>query len=162
MARLVLSDASPLIGLSRVDGVPWLEALFGRVEVTAQVLAELEAGRELEAGIGKALEDGRLLPRPGGAPTAKPPPHLGPGEWSTLEAAKVHPGPSLVLMDDRLARREARSLGIPVVGTAALVGRAQTRGIIDSAREVFARLLQSDFRLSPAVLRAVLDRVESD
>ena len=31
MARIVLTNASPLIGLSLVDGLPWLAALFGEV-----------------------------------------------------------------------------------------------------------------------------------
>ena len=31
MARLVLADASPLIGLARVDGLRWLPPLFGTV-----------------------------------------------------------------------------------------------------------------------------------
>lgn len=45
MARLVLMDASQLIGLARVDGLIWLQRLFGQVwmpvEVRGEVLSEI-------------------------------------------------------------------------------------------------------------------------
>ena len=44
MARLVLTDASPLIGLARVDGLNWLGALFGVVWMPVEVRREVLAG----------------------------------------------------------------------------------------------------------------------
>ncbi len=44
MARIVLTDASPLIGLFLVDGIPWLQALFGSVTVPEEVLHEVVGG----------------------------------------------------------------------------------------------------------------------
>jgi hypothetical protein len=38
MARLVLSDASPLIALSRVNGLAWLPGLFGTVSMPPEVI----------------------------------------------------------------------------------------------------------------------------
>jgi len=37
---------------------------------------------------------------------------------------------------------------------------AQVKGLIASARDAFASLLRSDFRISPAVIRAVLSQLE--
>ncbi len=162
MARLVLADTSPLIGLSRIGGVFWLEVFFHRVEITPTVLQELKASDGPESEIREALASGWLATRPSTSANEPTPPHLGPGEWSTLQAAKHSSGASLILMDDRLARREARSLDLEVTGTAALIGMAQTRGLIDSARDIFARLIRSDFRISPAVLREVLARIDRD
>ena len=52
MARYVISDASPLIGLAIVDGLAWLPALFGPVwippSVQREVLPGLNAQGELE------------------------------------------------------------------------------------------------------------------
>ncbi|MBK8118823.1 MAG: DUF3368 domain-containing protein [Sulfuritalea sp.] len=43
MARgILLTDASPLIGLARVDGLPWLKALFGEDWMTVEVRHEYE------------------------------------------------------------------------------------------------------------------------
>jgi predicted nucleic acid-binding protein len=166
MARLVLSDASPLVGLARVDGVPWLRALFGVVSVTRQVEMELGGRATLEPAIAEAMNDGwlRVLDRPvhdreasGGPADGVRPPHLGDGEWSTILAAKNHHGPALILLDDRLARREAGAMGLQVAGTAAVIVMANRRGLLSSPAAVFERLLQSDIRISPQVIRSALE-----
>ncbi|MFM1855177.1 MAG: hypothetical protein RLZ83_486 [Pseudomonadota bacterium] len=63
MARQVLTDASPLIGLCHVDGLPWLHALFGTVAVPEEVFAEV-VGRGFagEQAILRANEAGWLQP----------------------------------------------------------------------------------------------------
>ncbi|MYA09547.1 MAG: DUF3368 domain-containing protein [Holophagales bacterium] len=155
MALLVLTDASPLVGLSRIGGVDWLRELFGTVELTSAVREEVERG-QVEPAIAAALDQGWLRTRPG-EPLGDRPSHLGLGEWSTIVAAREHTGPVLVLLDDRLARREARAAGLNVAGTAAIVGLARRRGLIESARDVFERLLHSDFRIAPEIVRAVLE-----
>ena len=155
MARLVLTDASPLVGLSRIGGVDWLREFFGTVEMTWAVREELERGH-LEPAIASALDQGWLRTRPS-EPLGDCPSHLGLGEWSTIVAASEHPDPVLVLLDERLGRREARTAGLEVAGTAAIVGLARRQGIIESARDVFEQLLRSDFRLAPDIVRAVLE-----
>ncbi|MEN8165709.1 MAG: DUF3368 domain-containing protein [Acidobacteriota bacterium] len=166
MARLVLSDASPLVGLARVDGVLWLRALFGVVCVTRQVEMELGGRAALESAIDEAMDDGwlRVLDRPvdnreasGDPADGVRPPHLGDGEWSTILAAKNHNGPALLLLDDRLARREAGVMGLQVAGTAAVIVMAHRRGLLTSPPTVFERLLQSDFRISAKVIRSALE-----
>jgi predicted nucleic acid-binding protein len=44
VAAIVIADASPLIALARVNGLIWLEALFGQVLVTEEVMAEVLSG----------------------------------------------------------------------------------------------------------------------
>ena len=44
MGRFVLSDATPLICLAQVDGLPWLSRLFGHAHLTRQVRDEVLAG----------------------------------------------------------------------------------------------------------------------
>ena len=43
-ANSLIADASPLIALARVNGLSWLEALFGQVLVTEEVMAEVLNG----------------------------------------------------------------------------------------------------------------------
>lgn len=45
MAAIVITDASPLIALARVNGPGWLQQLFSEVVVTEEVLAEVLTGR---------------------------------------------------------------------------------------------------------------------
>jgi predicted nucleic acid-binding protein len=67
--------------------------------------------------------------------------------------------PVLLLMDERAGRAVAQEQGLRFAGTAAVIGMTRARGLIDSAREVFARLHASDFRISAAVIETVLRRV---
>ena len=61
MAHQVLTDASPLIGLCHVDGLPWLHALFGTVVAPEEVFAEGgSAGFASEQAILRANEAGWL------------------------------------------------------------------------------------------------------
>ena len=53
----------------------------------------------------------------------------------------------------------AAELGITVAGTAAVIGMARKRGLITSARSRFEQLHNSDFRISAAVVQAVLREV---
>ncbi len=160
MARLVLTDASPLIGLSLVDGLPWLAALFGEVWMPEEVRSEVLSGSGFpgEQAIRGAMGRGwlRLWSQPLGE---LPLPDLDEGEAACIRIAMGHGGESLVLMDERAGRATALEMGLQVAGTAAVIGMAKTRGLVASARDVFAALHQSDFRISAEVIRTVLTRV---
>ena len=159
MARLVISDASPLIALARVEGLQWLDPLFGTVWIPSEVNAEIfpatitadqaELGRAVDRGWLKVWPE-RIIPREQL--------DLDAGERACIELAQTHPD-SLLLIDERAGRAHARALGLNLAGTAAVIGQARMRGIIPSARAVFERLHQSDFRIAPQVIRTVLTRV---
>lgn len=60
MARVVIADASPLIGLAIVEGLAWLPALFGEVWLPPAVRDEVLPHRQArgEAAIQTALDLG--------------------------------------------------------------------------------------------------------
>lgn len=160
MARLVLTDASPLIGLARVDGLPWLGALFGVVWMPPEVRREVLPLRGLpdEEAI-RAAEAAGWLKQTDPAPDGLVLPDLDEGEAACIRSALSSAGPCLLLMDERAGRAIAREHGLAVAGTAAVIGMAKTRGLIASAGEVFRRLQGSDFRISAQVIETVLRRV---
>ncbi|NNM66070.1 MAG: DUF3368 domain-containing protein [Burkholderiales bacterium] len=157
--RIVLIDASPVIGLARVDGLPWLGALFGTVwmppEVRGEVLAD--KGYAEEATIRDAERRGWLRAS-AQAPALPDLPDLDAGEAGCIRLALANGGPALLLMDERAGRAIAQEHGLSVAGTAAVIGMAKARQLIPSARAVFARLHDSDFRISAQVIEAVLRR----
>jgi predicted nucleic acid-binding protein len=160
MAGLVLSDASPLIALSRVNGLDWLEQLFGTVWLPQAVQGEVLSGQALsgEADIAAAISAGWLRVYPS-TPNTPEVPDLDEGEAACIRIALSEPGPMLLLMDERAGRALAEELGLKVTGTAAIVGMAKIRGLIGSAREVFTRLHAAEFRVAAVVIREILRRV---
>ena len=144
MAAIVIADASPLIALARVGGLSWLQQLFTEVMVTDVVFAEARTAGWLQT-IAIATTEPDL-------------PDLDEGEDSSIRLALSRNGPALLLIDERSGRAVAQELGLSVAGTAAVIGLARQRGLIPSARQVFAALHASDFRIAPAVIQAVLDR----
>lgn len=159
MAGIVIADASPLIALARVNGLDWLPSLFGEVMVTEEVLAEVLTGSypATEAPIRQALSAGWL--RVVAIETPEPAlPDLDEGEASSIRLALSRTEPALLLIDERSGRAVAQELGLNVAGTAAVIGLARQRGLIHSARQVFAALHASDFRIAPEVIQTVLDR----
>ena len=159
MARIVLTDASPLIGLSIVDGLNWLHTLFGEVWMPEEVKREVLPGTGFkgEEAIHRALDAGWLREWTQGV-EALHLPELDEGEAACLAIATAHNGDSLILMDERAGRAIAAELHLKVAGTAAIVGMAKARGLIPSARQVFETLHQSDFRISAQVIKTVLER----
>lgn len=160
MARLVLSDASPLVALGRIDGLGWLHALFGQIAVPPIVRSEiLECGEwPGQNSLRQAFAVGWLVVAESGADTPELP-DLDEGEAACIRCALHHGGPALILMDERAGRAVAMEHGLQVAGTAAVIGMAKQRGLIGSARAAFEALLLGDFRLSPEVIRTVLQRV---
>lgn len=164
MARkIVLADASPLIGLARVGGLPWLRKLYRTVSITKAVRGEATGARELPGAvaISAALKQGwiRVLRQGWSEPTL---PRLDTGEASTLRAAIALGAGTLVLLDDLEARREAQRLGIAITGTAGIVVEARQAGLIPAARPVFSRLVDEGFHLGDDLVRAVLAELGED
>jgi predicted nucleic acid-binding protein len=159
MAAIVIADASPLIALARVGGLSWLQQLFTEAMVTEVVLAEVLTGSypDTETTIRQALAAG-WLQTVAIATTDPELPDLDEGEASSIRLALSRNGPALLLIDERSGRAVAQELGLRVAGTAAVIGLARQRGLIPSARQLFAPLHASDFRIAPAVIQAVLDR----
>lgn len=160
MAGIVLSNASPLIALAQVDGLVWLNALFGEVWIPPEVEAEVVGDRGFagEQTITAALAAGWLSVA-AAVPLEPVLPDLDEGEAACIRLALAAKRPALLLIDERAGRAIAQEHGLRVAGTAAVIGMAKQRGLIPCARDVFARLHASDFRISADVITTVLARV---
>jgi predicted nucleic acid-binding protein len=160
MAGIVLTDASPLIGLARVDGLGWLRTLFENVWMPVEVRREVLAGTGPDV---KAIEvaeiAGILRVWPASSPDYPELPDLDEGESACIRIGLAYEGDALLLMDERAGRALAHESGLRIAGTAAVIGMAKSKGLMPSAREVFTRLHASDFRISASVIDTILHRV---
>ena len=160
MARVVLSDASPLIGLAIVDGLIWLPELFGDVWVPPSVHQVVLPGVSArgEAEIAAAVKRKAIRVWRKSVPDARVAlPELDEGETDCIRIALSNgASETLILMDERAGRAVATENGIRVVGTASVIGLAKKRGLITSAKARFEKLHASDFRISAVVIQTVL------
>lgn len=158
MAEAVIADAGPLIALGGIDRLNLLHDLFLEVCVPQAVWEECHAGSGLDSRrIAVARDRGWLQPCP------SPPIHdrrldnpaLGAGECAAMALA-LERSDSLLLMDDRLARRQAHRLGLRFIGTARVLWLAQQHGFLDSAEAAIRAMAERGYRISPELLRHML------
>src|SRR5947209_1017307 len=150
---------SPLVFLVRADLLEILREGTSEVIVPVAVLRELEAHGDDDPTVRviRNLDWIRAIVEPEIAPDIAAW-DLGPGEYAVLSMARLDPT-AWAVIDDGEARRCARSLGIPVIGTLGLVLLAKRTGRITLARPVVEELQASGMYLSDFVIQQVLERV---
>lgn len=160
MTRKVVIDSSPMIGLALVGGLDWLPRLFGEVFMPETVRQEVLPGRNApgESAIEHALCQNWIMVWPHPI-TPKLEIDLDAGETDCINIGLSDPDRVLLIMDERAGRAVANEKGLRVIGTAAVIGLAKKKDLIPSARDTFALLHNSDFRISAAVIKQVLQSV---
>ncbi len=161
MRSVVIADAGPLIALSRIDALGLLRGLFGQVLVTEAVRDEALPAADYpgKASIALAFDAGWLA-CPGPFETLWRPvnPGLGAGECSAIAAAVQMPG-CLLIIDDRAGRAEAKSHGVAIIGTAAIIGLAKLQGLIPAARPLLEQLQPAGYFIHRTIIETVLGDV---
>ncbi|MEQ1528760.1 MAG: DUF3368 domain-containing protein [Methylococcales bacterium] len=157
MARIVVIDSSPLIGLAIVDGLKWLPQMFGSVFLPMSVKQEVLPGKAArgEEAIAHAIAAGWLTVWPEPI-EARLEIDLDAGETDCINLGLSHLDDMLLIMDERAGRAVAKEKGLRVIGTAAIIGLAKKQGLIASAKETFEVLHTSDFRISATVINQIL------
>ena len=152
MARIVISDTSPLRYLVLIGQADILPALYAEVLIPEAVADELqhpstpEPVRRWMAHRPSWLQVIPLTARPASVSL----PELDPGEHDAILLA-LHLKANLVIMDDREGVEEARRLGIAVTGTLGVLDHAAEGGLIELATAI-ASLRRTNFRADPALL----------
>jgi predicted nucleic acid-binding protein len=138
---IVVSNASPLISLAKINLLRVLEQLFGTVFITEQVSAEATTAGSGAQEIAQErwiqtvpLTDPALLTQ------WRSQYRLGLGELSTILLAKERSS-DLAIIDERKARQVARSEGVAVVGTVGILEEAYRRKLITDLRAAYQNLL---------------------
>lgn len=160
MSGLVLVDAGPLIALSQVEALHLLRDLFDQISTSEQVCTEvLGAPHPGQDALRAATAQGWLRIHEVDLASWKA--HragIDPGEASIQHLATAHPG-SLLIVDDRAARLEASARGFEVIGTAAIVALAKSRGLITKAAPLLSAMRLAGYFLGDDVVAAILARL---
>jgi len=127
--REVVSNTSPLLYLHQLGNIDLLPALYSQVLVPASVVEELTAGHAAGHDVPNVadLPWARVVSSPTLALLALAT-DLGKGEAEAIAIA--HERNALLILDDGLARRHAKVVGVTFTGTLGVLIKAKTAGHI--------------------------------
>ena len=156
MRRKVIANSTPIIALSEIGLMEILKDLYGGVIIPNAVREEV------------TVKDARLLDGYGWVRhmaisniAAKElfTSALHDGEVEVMILAKEI-GADLVIIDDSVARRHAKHIGLTVTGTVGVLLRAKKSGIIEDVTTVLDDLIQNGFYISDTVYSEVISLAE--
>jgi predicted nucleic acid-binding protein len=152
-------NTSPLILLGKVEQIPLLGALAAQIAVPRAVIRELTAKPDGE----RAIQTLTALASAIIVDDEVPPANvlswdLGAGETQVISHAVVHAADRVVI-DDLEARRCAKTMGLAIIGTLGIVGRAKVAGLIDRAGPVIQRLRETGLYASDEIVQRLLREV---
>ena len=138
MHKVIISDTSCLIILSKIGKLELLRKVYGQIITTIDIATEF--GEPLpewvEIGTVKDKYKQQLLEM-----------QIDKGESSAIALALETPG-SIIILDDLKARKIADKLGLVFTGTIGVIIKAKLNGIIPSIKPVLEKIKRADFRLS--------------
>ncbi len=160
MPEVVISNTSPIFYLHRLRLLGLLQELYQKIIVPRAVVAELEAGRRQGEDVPeidsyewietRAIRSPQIL----GLST-----DFGSGEAEVLALA-LEESDSLVIIDEKLARKIARLRGLRVTGTAGVLLKAKQERHIRAVKPFLDRLQEIHFHLSDNVRTLILSKAE--
>lgn len=138
MPNAVISDASCLIILHKIGALEILRQIYGEVITTPEIESEVRF----------------LLPRWVVVKSAdqplQAPATIDIGEANAIALALEIPD-SILIIDDRAARKYAKRLGLHVTGTLGVIVKAKLDGVIPSIQPYVVEIRKTDFRFSSAI-----------
>lgn len=152
----IVVNTSPWIALSVCGQVPLLRKLYTNVYVPFSVKEELLAGGKQGIGVNELkecpwlkiekvidFEKVRLLYE------------LEQGEAEVIVLAKEKKIKK-VLIDEKVARLQARILGLDVIGTLGLLLKAKRKGLVSSIKPLIKKILDNDIWIKDEIVQGIL------
>lgn len=158
MHRVVISDSSCLILLSKIGRLDILKGLYQEIFIPEAVYEEVTAKKDTAESllqtsdwirVCKVIDRDRLEDMP-------PQLHLGEREaillYTDLNA-------DLIIIDDNNARKEAARRGLRITGIIGILARAKDAGMIPAVRPLVEQLEREHFYISQDILNALYETI---
>lgn len=152
MDKIIISDTSCLIVLTKIDKLYLLKDLYLRVIVTREVSNEF--GHRLPEWINvvevknkvKQIELEKQLDK---------------GEASSIALALETKNATLII-DENKGRKVAKSFNIDIIGTIGVIILANKKGLISDVIGTILRLVNKGFHLSDELMNKIIDKYGKD
>lgn len=146
MRKIIISDTSCLIILSKIGQLELLHKLYREVTTTPEIAEEF--GETLPSWLKIAEVEDKLRQQILELQIDK-------GESSAIALALQIPGSTLIL-DDIKARKVATKLKLTITGTLGIILKAKRSGHISSVKKVLDDIKTTNFRISPELETIIL------
>jgi len=160
--RTVIVNTTPIIALALIGQLHLLQHLYDEVLIPPAVRAEVLAGGPSGIGVAELQEANWIRTVPLQDPRrADLLSDLDRGEAEVIALAQEL-NADLVIIDERLARRHARRLGMTLTGTLGVLLRAKERGLVPAVGPFVDQLLRGGIRLDDALVAEALRLASED
>jgi predicted nucleic acid-binding protein len=155
---IIIADAGPLIAFGKIKNINLLAKIFGNIIATDFVLQECLANTAQDGAqeIREALNNHLITPFK--SPTVTD--HedlfsiLGQGEASAIILASQWK--ASLLIDEKLGRKIAKKMDIPIIGTAGVLLLAKEKKLIEKIEPIIRELKNKGYYLSKELVQSVL------
>jgi uncharacterized protein len=146
MSKIIISDTSCLIALSRINRLDILHYIFSTIVTTEEV--QREFGQPLPSWLevkqvkneSKFEEIKKLLDQ---------------GEASAIALA-LETENAVLVIDEKKGRKIAKELNIEIIGTLRILLFAKQEGIIPSVKDLIQKLHHYNFRFAKSIIDQIL------
>ena len=155
--RIVVSDTTAIIHLSRINALDLLRQLYMTIVVPDAVYQELVANGPDQPGA-KEVATSRWIQRRTVTDldaVRELSAHLDPGECEAIVLAQEM-GADLLIIDEKLGRDHARRRGLTIIGMIGILIGAKQSGRIPRIRPYLDALVSTKLELSPALYQQAL------
>lgn len=154
---IIVSDASPLIGLSQIGQLDLLFQLFKEIIIPPAVATECtyDSHKPGAVIIQSAIDQSRMTIYQGAIDLVENLSSiLGPGEIEAISLSKKLTVP--LLIDERLGRIAAKQHKISVIGTGSLLLSAKEHKIISAVKPIMNQLINTGYRIPADLQNTIL------
>ncbi len=146
MPEIVISDTSCLILLQKIGQLNLLPKLYSQILITPLIEKEFGSDLPKEIRVREPLDLNlfRTLSQ-----------FVDAGEASAIALAFESEN-SVLVLDDRKARKFASSLGLKLTGTLGILVKAKQLGFLSSMKQTLEDLKKTDFRISQSIIDRIL------
>lgn len=158
MKKIIVSNATPIIAFSRINQIELLQKITGEIIIPEEVSRELfeHSKRNIKTlerfawmkteRVKSANEVELLLPT------------LDKGEAEVIILSKEL-GANLVIIDELSARKVAKMMGIPLIGTVGLLIAAKEKGLIKKVKPLLDEMMIKGIRYGDGFYRKILEEI---
>ena len=156
--RRVVVNTTPLIALSEIGKLNILKDMYGEIFIPKAVYDEVKL-EPAYSEVNSSLDWINVVDIDNNVYAKMFSTRLHAGEVEAIMYA-IDTKADLIVLDDKLARKTAKYMGLTVTGTLGVVIKAKEIGYIDAVKPIMNMLIQNGLYISSDVQKMVLDMVD--